>query len=732
MNMSAEQLYALIPAVYRQQDAANGLALKSLIEVIAEQGMAMENDIAGMYDDWFIETCAEWVVPYIGDLLGVRGLRDIAEGTPFSRRALVANMLGYRRRKGTAAVLEQLAFDATGWRTRAVEFFALLSATQHVNHVRHTAWRTPDLRDTNALELTDTAFDGAARSGDVRHIASGRGRYNIPHIGLFIWRLQSYRVLRGMLRDGGAPERFHIHPFGIDSPLFNPPQTESDLIQDTLEFNVPVAVRKRLLYDELEARRQALVDGSAPAYLYFDNRVNARAPQVFELFLDGVAVAPERVMICDLSLWQQPGDTHNYVRTEEDGSTINIPMPISAAVDPHLGRVVLAPAMVGSAVRISAAYGFPGDLGGGPYDRRISVAEGNRDVQWQLGVSQEHAPLADQVVATISDALDAWNLQPPGTAGMIVIMDSSSYTETLTGVHRIWIPEGSRLMIVAGDWPQRPMPDALPGTLTRFIGEVDADRRRPHILGDVDVQGSAPAGSRTPGELILNGLLIEGTLRVRSGHLGELTVAHSTVVPDGFTLRVAGSNPDLNIHLQRSICGEVDIESDIDGVNIVDSIIEAAPTAITATHTQVSVCASTVLGNVRALRFNASDSIFTGPVDVTLQQEGCVRFSSLAEGSSTPRRFRCQPDLALKETPPADADEVRARLVPSFTSTQYGDAAYVQLSQQAAPEILTGAEDGAEMGAFKFLKQAQRLDNLHSSLGNYLRFGLEAGEIFEN
>ena len=42
----------------------------------------------------------------------------------------------YRRRKGTAAMLEQLARDVTGWDARAVEYFELLATTQYMNHRR--------------------------------------------------------------------------------------------------------------------------------------------------------------------------------------------------------------------------------------------------------------------------------------------------------------------------------------------------------------------------------------------------------------------------------------------------------------------------------------------------------------------------------------------------------------------------------------------------------------------
>ncbi len=45
-------------------------------------------------------------------------------------------------------------------------------------------------------------------------------------------------------------------------------------------------------------------------------------------------------------------------------------------------------------------------------------------------------------------------------------------------------------------------------------------------------------------------------------------------------------------------------------------------------------------------------------------------------------------------------------------------------------EITSGAEDGAEMGAFRHLRQPQRLGNLATVLDEYLRVGLEAGHIF--
>jgi len=192
----------LLPAIYRIRDDAQGGALAGLVNILAEQAQVVEQDIAQLYENWFIETCQEWVVPYIGDLLGVKGLHSI--GTAFSERARIANTLLYRQRKGTASMLEQLARDTTLWPAKVLEFFQDLSTTQYTKHVRLANVRTPDLRDADNLELLNTPFDSIAHTVDVRHISDERGRYNIPNVGVFLWRLQSYFVPRSRARAAAA------------------------------------------------------------------------------------------------------------------------------------------------------------------------------------------------------------------------------------------------------------------------------------------------------------------------------------------------------------------------------------------------------------------------------------------------------------------------------------------------------------------------------------------------
>ena len=110
--------------------AARG-PLQSLLMVVGEQLDALAYDLDRLYDDQFIETCAPWVIPYIGDLIGYQSINGIATAVD-EPRAEVAETISLRRRKGTVLVIEQLARDVTGWGAHAVEFFQVLGDTQYI------------------------------------------------------------------------------------------------------------------------------------------------------------------------------------------------------------------------------------------------------------------------------------------------------------------------------------------------------------------------------------------------------------------------------------------------------------------------------------------------------------------------------------------------------------------------------------------------------------------------
>ncbi|MBW7883202.1 MAG: hypothetical protein H3C34_11315 [Caldilineaceae bacterium] len=731
-TQTRERLYNLLPAIYRVRDEAEGEPLRALLAIIEEELASIEDDIGGLYDDWFIETCAEWVIPYIGDLLGVRNLHQLTAVEGFSQRAYVANTLRYRRRKGTAPVLEQLARDVTGWPARVVEFFERLAATQHVNHVRLYSPATADLRQATNLELTGGPLETVNHTAEVRRIASGRGRYNIPNVGLFLWRLQPYFVNRTTPEPVVDPPdgRYRFSPLGNDIPLFNRPRTETEIVHLAEEEDLPGPLRRRALYDDLEALRSGLAAGSPNPSRYLDES------PVFRVWLpDSLGqleeVPPEEILICNLedipgeTDWRRPPTTKEY-----SGQNL----PIRVAVDPQNGRIALPTGVDPADLAVSYSYAFSADIGGGPYTRQESLAVDTGAQVFSTTVAQRAA--ADH--SNLGDAVSAW-LAAPELAGIITILDSATYVDSLL----VPFSAGRSLVIQAADG-QRPVL-----RLQQASGTPS-----PLIVTGADGDGT---------ELTLNGLWIEGGVRVQANSLERLRVLHCTFVPgwridaggtpqlpDRASIVAVGPNPDFVLELARSIAGALHLPADSDGLLAADSIIDALGDAnlayVADDGTRPGPPATfercTIIGQLRARQFDLiSECIVTGLALAERRQAGCTRFSFLPEGSRAPRRHRCQPDLALEAY--AAAHNTRVDLLsaavrqivaltvtPTFTTTRYGRPAYVQLSATCPLAIRTGAEDGGEMGAFHLLQQPQRVANLRTALDEYLRVGLEAGIFF--
>ncbi|NEO36330.1 MAG: hypothetical protein F6J90_08360 [Moorea sp. SIOASIH] len=193
----------------------------------------------------------------------------------------------------TPATLEMVVQDVTGWKARVVEYFDYIATTQHLDHIRPGKGGTFDLRRTDALERLDSPFNTAAHTIDIRPFESNRGRYNIPSVGVFLWRLESYPVRNSnayaiteqrnvaySFALGQDPERFQntivpvpsasnqrkysfqvtplpnkgrytFHPLGYDMPLFNRPQTKTEFSEVAAAINVPQAIAAQAFQEEL-------------------------------------------------------------------------------------------------------------------------------------------------------------------------------------------------------------------------------------------------------------------------------------------------------------------------------------------------------------------------------------------------------------------------------------------------------------------------------------------------
>ncbi len=243
-------LFERLPEIYRTRDTEQTPPdqLRAYLAAIEGPFGALHENIAQLYEDLFIDTCDDWVIPYLADLLGTTHLK----GEPRTLRADVADTIALRRRKGTLGAIERLAVNLTGWACRGVELRENLGWSQHLNHQRPDAGGEPPyadpaltrfhvprggtapIRDPAALALLGTPFDDFAYTADVKPALDDARHVNLPNLAIFLWRLAAYRLprVRPLAKAsnnlGAQPAglaqfalRFDLHPLDIPVRLFN-------------------------------------------------------------------------------------------------------------------------------------------------------------------------------------------------------------------------------------------------------------------------------------------------------------------------------------------------------------------------------------------------------------------------------------------------------------------------------------------------------------------------------
>lgn len=762
-----DRLYELLPAIYRIRDAEQGESLRALFQVISEQVNVVEDDIAQLYANWFIETCEDWVVPYLGDLIGYTPVREAGEPssglTPQQRlrnsilipRREVANTIRYRRRKGSLALLELLANDVAGWPGRAVEFYRLLAWTQHINHLHPDRGLSVDIRSQSTLDLLDSPFDSAAHSVDVRSIQSrhSRGYHNIPSVGLFVWRLKSYSVTKtpACCVESVAPHCFTFSVLGNDSPLYIHPEQESDPTDIAGEFNLPVAIRRSLL----NAQKDALY-GEGKSLQIWQGVRGKENKKLQDEQDEAVAVSSEQIVIADLSDW-------NYH-----------PKKGMVAVDPVLGRMAFPlrhPPKNG--VWVSYHYGFSAEIGGGEYER--SLVQQEAYALYRVGKNGEF----DSIAAAIERWETDVDLPNAMRHAVIEIVDNGVYVEQINITFK---KERQSLQIRAAN-RKRPV-----------IRLLDWQTNKSDSLTVIGYQNNG---------FTLDGLLVTGRSVQLSGDLTYATLRHTTLVP-GWSVEsdcephrpaepsLEVLSPAICVKIEHSIIGSIQInpvsmetepeaETDEDlsthavspdgdcgnpdenqtthlepiRLCISDSIIDGTGRELeaigapdcTVAYAQLTILRTTVFGLVQVHAIELGENcIFDGQVTVARRQQGCLRFCYVPPESRTPRRYQCQPDLVkarieenMKNDKVIDSEQINRakqqeaeRVRPLFNSVRYGMPAYCQLADCCTEEIKTGADDESEMGVFHDLFQPQRLANLRVRLDEYLPARMDVDVILSN
>ncbi|MGO9274101.1 MAG: hypothetical protein ACLQOO_28340 [Terriglobia bacterium] len=690
-QQTPQPIYSLLPAVYRSRDDLLGDPLAAFYSVLECQYGIVKDNLLQLYDDQFIETCAPWVIPYIGALIGYDPVYTVALAGADSR-AEVANTIGYRRRKGTLIAMEQVTHDVSGRSTTAVEEFRRLITTLSLRDVRKHHNATADLRRGRDWEDQWGPFTGLNRTVDVRRIAPrlvsppapstttpgataappdprpldiaihGGGRFSIPDVAVWMWRWQSFLVTNApafSLAAAGNSNGYLFSALGGPIPLFQATISETlPFTMLTKEADVPEPIRRRR----------------------FAKHVGNFYSSDLQLVSDGTAVPVSQIMCANL----EPGP---------GGEICTVPAGM-IAIDPMLGRIQYAAGMtLPTTLQVTYNYGSPAQFAGGPYDRTASISQASGG--FMAIVDSSVVPAGYTGYSTLQAAVAAWNLLPAGSVGTIVLPNFNSITGVdLTGANAIQIPSQSQLLIASAEISADGSPPLWNKSCVTLFGNIEVSAP-PAPLGSDGL--SEPMGS-----LQISGVRLSGTISL-AGAAACVQMTDCTLVP-GISLNpdgsaeqpgapsVTGTAIGSTFSLTRAICGPISLPASC-AVRICNSILDAGSqsnpaflgSAGSATTpipgAELHIEDSTVIGKVyaQAIRL-ASNTIFhsalaegdswSAAVWANRTQCGCVRFCSLPWSSIVPRRYECLPPDAASEQ----------LLAPQFISPRFGDPAYCLLS----------------------------------------------------
>ena len=209
----ALSLYRLLPGVYRARDTEG--ELQRFLALFADELWRMRARLDRQWRDLYIDSCQDWVIPYLAELVGTSVLFDDAG----RNRVDVKNTLRWRRQKGTAAGLEDVAAGIGGWGAHLAEMFERTVWMQNLVHVKRNAAFALDLRDADAMAALSTPFSGARALVDLRPADQRAGWFGPRKLAVFEWPLGSYPLRQVTpLQLGGG--RFRFAPLGGDAALY--------------------------------------------------------------------------------------------------------------------------------------------------------------------------------------------------------------------------------------------------------------------------------------------------------------------------------------------------------------------------------------------------------------------------------------------------------------------------------------------------------------------------------
>ncbi len=755
-------LYERLPEIYRirDQEQEPPHQLKHYLALVEGVFGAIHANIEQLYRDLFIETSDNWVIPYIGDLLGTSHLT----GDPWTLRADVADTIALRRRKGTLASIERLTYDLTQWGVHCVELRQNLVWNQRLNHQRPDAGGEPPyaqpgvtrftpvrggtvpVRDPAMLSLLNTPFDPFAHTADLKPPAFGAVRYNLPNLAIFLWRLKDYRAaitqpvfrgtqVTGAVDPGAASHvvRFDVNPLGYPVRLFNTYQFDPDRDPPVITGldGTPGPILAARLTSGSEAgnpARYVAVDVYDPASTAFETRDIADAglqlhipePEFTGETFPGPPPETWTIRGANLCAW-------------EDGLKAAV-QNREIVIDSEHGRLLIGVAGTDEAgaleqhLRVTYTYGAVGPVGAHP----ISRPQEWNDVATDVVLVNYHDD-PDGLRAALDDLAAR-------TAPLVIeIRDSMTHDLDLAAITGALPEDGGpnlflnhSLIIRAADG-ERPVIRLAQPLRARPQDVTQAHNLTLRLEGLHIARASTfPAGEPLIARAALNRLEIMACTLDPGGYQ-QLDGTRAPTEPSLDLRHPYGFDPGEEAAFDQT--PEIVIERSITGPLLIDSLytlflagtlidagkgvnddpgdsfgVSGATDAVDGWGPPTQVNGITVLGRMRVTRIDGRGGIWVHRLEVQDNQRGCLRYSYFSgDGDRLPQNLGCVrgPEAALH-----------------FTNEIFGQPAYGQLRHTSDFRIRERGPDDDAMGAFGFLLEAHKWRNIQIRFREFMPVGI--------
>ncbi len=784
MDETRVPLYQRLPEIYRIKDEEQNppYQLKNYLALVEDAFSAIHENIENLYSDLFIETCDDWVIPYIGDLLGVSHLK----GDPWTLRADVADTIALRRRKGTKAGIERLTFNLSKWGVHCVELRENLVWNQQLNHQRPDAGGNPPyaaikcfspirggtvtLRDPAVLSLLGTPFDSFGHIADLKPPSFGSVRYNLPNLAIFLWRLKDYRVIaskplfskikktRTTIPDKEATHvvRFEVHPLGYPVKLFNTYQFDPDREPPIVtELNrTPGPIPRARLSENTES-------GNPEAYL----AINSYDPQNISTELEvadiGLQLHLPKSKFKD-EVWPNKQEESSWlVRGANLCAWEKGVRPAlknrEAVIDPEVGRILVGVGSYSEAkalkkhLLLTYTYGAVGPVGAHP----ISRDDAPKEWQGEKVIFKEVNFHSDR--NSLRNALN--DLDQGISPIVITIQDSMVHMLDLTAVRGVFTEDNkpnlklSKTLVIRAADGKRPIvklkqplrfrPTNVHSTLPEEQKQFDVamDKLTVRLEGIYLTRDKSFSPAKGPliARAALNSLEIINCTLDPSEYKkfsGTRTAIHTSMelsYPYGFTdkneEKAFKQTPE--IILQRTIAGPLKIDERY-RLFLTSSILDAGKGVSDAPEDSFGVTGAGNPSNSWGPPTEVNGLTVFGRMRVnSINGRGGIWVHALEVLNNQKGCIKFSYFSGVGDRLPQNlgciegmdsTQKIVARL--HFTSEIFGEAAYGQLAHSSDFRIRERGPNDDAMGAFGFLLEAHKWRNLQIRYGEFMPVGV--------